>query len=103
MATLQNDMCSAIEVFDEILNCLHTAFKNSPDVPGAGSEVSAGTDSGDCCTNSPCIAHSLFGMDVTRNISCDKGFPEAIYLEYKSYSHLMGAGAFRTNKACLFC
>lgn len=103
MATLQAQRCDAIEAIDEILNCLDIAFKNSPDVPGVGSEISAGTDSGDCCTNSPCTAHSLFGMDITLKISCDKGCPEAIDSEYRSYNHFMRAADFRKDKACLFC
>lgn len=92
-------MNDASEVLGVIFNCLHRSFTPEPHVSDVGPVDSTGTGSWDC-TNTSCIAHSLFGMDIFERMNCYNCGLESRYLKYSSFFHNINASAVRTMKVC---
>ncbi|KAL2465300.1 Ubiquitin carboxyl-terminal hydrolase-related protein [Abeliophyllum distichum] len=84
----EGQMNDASEVLGVILDSLHQSF---PCVP----VIRVGTLD---CKDLSCIAHSLFGMDISERMNCDSCGVESRNLKYKSFYHNINASALRTLK-----
>jgi len=92
-------MNDASEVLEVLFDCLHRSFTS-----GSGGFDSELVDS-NClgaweCSNSSCIAHTLFGMDIFERMNCYNCGLESRHLKYTSFFHNINASALRTMKAC---
>ncbi|KAJ4836507.1 hypothetical protein Tsubulata_036210 [Turnera subulata] len=90
-------MNDASEVLAVIFDCLHQAFTSGSSVSDSESVESNCTGSWDC-TNSACIVHSLFGMDIFERMNCYSCGLESRHLKYTSFFHNINASALRTMK-----
>ncbi|CAH9078774.1 unnamed protein product [Cuscuta europaea] len=92
----EGEMNDASEVLDVILDCLHQSFTSD-----LGSSETKSTsrrlDSWDC-TNSACIVHSIFGMDIFEKMLCPKCKLESRHLKYTAFFHNINANALRMTK-----
>lgn len=93
----EGQMNDASEVLGVIFDCLHRSFILGSGVSDTDSVESNGVGSWDC-TNSACIAHSLFGMDVFEQMYCHNCRLESRHLKYTSFFHNINASALRTMK-----
>ncbi|KAK9272292.1 hypothetical protein L1049_002663 [Liquidambar formosana] len=91
-------MNDASEVLGVIFDCLHRSFTSSLNVFDAESEESSCTGSWDCA-NSPCLVHTLFGMDIFEKMNCYNCCLESRHLKYTSFFHNINASALRTMKS----
>ncbi|KAJ7551918.1 hypothetical protein O6H91_06G034700 [Diphasiastrum complanatum] len=89
-------MNDASEVLAVIYDCLHKAFTNSGS--DEDSEGSTAGGSWDCQDSSPCIVHSLFGLDIAEQMNCKSCGLESRHLKYTSFFHNINASALRTAK-----
>ncbi|KAJ0241687.1 hypothetical protein HA466_0210770 [Hirschfeldia incana] len=93
-------MNDASEVLAVIFDCLHRAFSQSSNVSDTESSGSNCTGSWDCA-NRTCIAHSLFGMNISEQLNCYSCGVESRHMKYTSFFHNINASALRTMKvAC---
>lgn len=83
-------MNDASEVLGVIFNCLHQSFTPASDKESVD---------GNCV--GPCIAHSIFGMDMLERMNCYNCGLESRCLKYTFFFHNINASALRTMKACL--
>ncbi|XP_024013843.1 uncharacterized protein LOC18021056 isoform X2 [Eutrema salsugineum] len=90
-------MNDASEVLAVIFDCLHCSFAQSSSVSDAESLESNFTGSWDCA-NRTCIAHSLFGMDISEQLNCNSCGLESRHMKYTSFFHNINASALRTMK-----
>ncbi|XP_043726329.1 uncharacterized protein LOC122672887 isoform X2 [Telopea speciosissima] len=90
-------MNDASEVLAVIFDCLHQSYTSSSSVSDTYSEESNCMGSWDC-TNSACIAHNLFGMDIFERMNCYRCGVESRHLKYTSFFHNINASALRTMK-----
>lgn len=91
-------MNDASEVLGVIFDCLHRSF---PSALGASDMKSTDKCMGSWdCTNSACIVHSLFGMDIFERMSCSNCKLDSRHLKYTTFFHNINANALRTMKAC---
>ncbi|CAH9078776.1 unnamed protein product [Cuscuta europaea] len=92
----EGEMNDASEVLDVIFDCLHQSFTSD-----LGSSETKSTsrrlDSWDC-TNSACIVHSIFGMDIFEKMLCPKCKLESRHLKYTAFFHNINANALRMTK-----
>ncbi|CAB41871.1 putative protein [Arabidopsis thaliana] len=95
-------MNDASEVLAVIFDCLHRSFAQSSSVSDTESAESNSTGSWDCANRS-CIAHSLFGMDVSEQLNCYSCGLESRHLKYTSFFHNINASALRTMKVSYEC
>ncbi|KAL2482457.1 Ubiquitin carboxyl-terminal hydrolase-related protein [Forsythia ovata] len=84
----EGQMNDASEVLGVILDSLHQSFPCEP-------VIRVGTLD---CKGLSCIAHSLFGMDISERMNCDSCGVESRHLKYKSFYHNINASALRTLK-----
>ncbi|CAN8254919.1 unnamed protein product [Cochlearia groenlandica] len=90
-------MNDASEVLSVIFDCLHRSFSQSSSVSDTESSESSFTGSWDCA-NRTCIAHSLFGMDISEQMSCFSCGLESRHMKYTSFFYNINASALRTMK-----
>lgn len=90
-------MNDASEVLAVIFDCLHRSFTPGSSVSDTESVESSCMGSWDC-TNSACIVHSLFGMDIFEQMNCYSCGLESRHLKYTSFFHNINASALRTTK-----
>ncbi|XP_024045653.1 uncharacterized protein LOC18048599 isoform X2 [Citrus clementina] len=90
-------MNDASEVLAVIFDCLHRSFTPGSNVSDTESVESNCMGSWDC-TNSACIVHSLFGMDIFERMNCYSCGLESRHLKYTSFFHNINASALRTMK-----
>ncbi|CAN8278161.1 unnamed protein product [Cochlearia groenlandica] len=88
-------MNDASEVLAVIFDCLHRSFSQSPS--DSESSESNSTGSWDCA-NRTCIAHSLFGMDISEQLNCYSCGLVSRHLKYTSFFHNINASALRIMK-----
>ncbi|KAK4427233.1 hypothetical protein Salat_1492200 [Sesamum alatum] len=93
----EGQMNDASEVLGVIFDCLHQSFTPATHVSDTESVDSSCTGSWDC-TNSSCIAHSIFGMDIFERMNCYNCGLESRHLKYTSFFHNINASAVRTMK-----
>ncbi|XP_022852661.1 uncharacterized protein LOC111374241 [Olea europaea var. sylvestris] len=84
----EGQMNDASEVLWAIFNCLHQSFPCEPAVRVGDLD----------CNGLPCIAHSLFGMDILEIVKCDNCGLESRHQNYKSFFHYINASALRRMK-----
>lgn len=92
VANLQGQMNDASELLWVIFDCFHQSMPCEP-VVRVGSWD---------CKGFSCIAHSVFGMDITERMKCDSCSLESRHLNYTTYFRHTNASALREMKACLF-
>ncbi|PIA62439.1 hypothetical protein AQUCO_00200449v1 [Aquilegia coerulea] len=92
------EMNDASEVLAVIFDCLHRSCTSSSSISDTESEESNCSGSWDC-SNSACIAHTLFGMDIFERMNCYNCGLESKHLKYTSFFHHINASALRTMKA----
>lgn len=92
-------MNDASEVLAVIFECLHKAFVPNSSSDGDSESSSAG-GSWDCQGPHPCMAHALFGLDVTEQMNCQHCGIESRHLKYTAFFHNVNASALRTAKVC---
>ncbi|XP_047325394.1 uncharacterized protein LOC124929150 isoform X2 [Impatiens glandulifera] len=90
-------MNDASEVLGVIFNCLHQSFTPALSISDADSTDRNGEGSWDC-TNSACIAHSIFGMNIFERMNCYNCGLESRRMKYTSFFHNINASALRTMK-----
>ncbi|KAL1531775.1 hypothetical protein AAHA92_31878 [Salvia divinorum] len=93
----EGQMNDASEVLGVIFNCLHRSFTPGPHASDVEPLDKSGTESWDC-TNTSCIAHSLFGMNISERMDCYNCSLESRCLKYTSFFHNINASAVRTMK-----
>ncbi|XP_047966765.1 uncharacterized protein LOC125211110 isoform X1 [Salvia hispanica] len=93
----EGQMNDASEVLGVIFNCLHRSFTPGPHASDVEPLNRSGTDSWDC-SNASCIAHSLFGMNISERMDCYNCSLESRCLKYTSFFHNINASAVRTMK-----
>lgn len=86
-------MNDASEVLGVIFDCLHKAFTLNA-VPETSSDVGFWK----CHETTPCIAHSLFGLDIAMQMNCQACGKESRHLKYTSFFHNINASSLRTAK-----
>ncbi|VFQ86618.1 unnamed protein product [Cuscuta campestris] len=92
----EGQMNDASEVLGVIFDCLHQSFTS--DLGASDTQSTARRlDSWDC-TNSACIVHSMFGMDIFERMLCPNCNSESRHLKYTSFFHNINANALRTMK-----
>lgn len=92
-------MNDASEVLAVIFDCLHKSYTSSGECDAAAHESNS-MGSWDCANNS-CIAHSLFGMDISERMNCYSCGMVSRHLKYTSFFHNINANSLRMVKACL--
>lgn len=92
----EGQMNDASEVLGVIFECLHKSYTSRTVSRGKSHEKNS-IGSWDC-TNSSCIAHSLFGMDVYERMNCHDCKMESRRLKYTSFFHNINASSLRTAK-----
>lgn len=90
-------MNDASEVLAVIFDCLHKAFVPNSSSDG-DSESSATAGSWDCQGEHPCMAHALFGLDVSEQMNCQGCGLESRHLKYTTFFHNINASALRNAK-----
>ncbi|XP_015579618.1 uncharacterized protein LOC8258164 isoform X1 [Ricinus communis] len=90
-------MNDASEVLAVLFDCLHQAFAPGLGVSDCESVESNSMGSWDC-SNSACLVHSLFGMDIFERMNCYSCSLESRHLKYTSFFHNINASALRTMK-----
>jgi hypothetical protein len=90
-------MNDASEVLAVIFDCLHKAFVPQSSSDG-DSESSATAGSWDCQGEHPCMAHALFGLDVSEQMNCQGCGLESRHLKYTTFFHNINASALRNAK-----
>lgn len=90
-------MNDASEVLAVIFDCLHKAFVPHSSSDG-DSESSATAGSWDCQGEHPCMAHALFGLDVSEQMNCQGCGLESRHLKYTTFFHNINASALRNAK-----
>ncbi|WOL03975.1 hypothetical protein Cni_G12695 [Canna indica] len=90
-------MNDASEVLAVIFDCLHKSFKIHSGDPDSDSNLNNSVGSWDC-TNSSCIAHSLFGMNIDEQMNCYSCHCQTRHLKYTSFFHNINANSLRTAK-----
>eukprot|EP01018_Ginkgo_biloba_P016270 Gb_39086 [translate_table: standard] len=93
----QAQMNDASEVLAVIFDCLHRAFTSNSTVSDTESDGSSCMGSWEC-QNKMCIAHSLFGLDISEQMNCKGCGLESRHLKYTSFFHNINASALRTMK-----
>ncbi|XP_047332933.1 uncharacterized protein LOC124936475 isoform X2 [Impatiens glandulifera] len=92
-------MNDASEVLGVIFNCLHQSFKPANSQGNSNMESMERDCKGSWdCTNSGCMAHSLFGMDIFERMNCYNCGLESRHMKYTSFFHNINASALRTMK-----
>ncbi|KAL8457300.1 hypothetical protein ACS0TY_035232 [Phlomoides rotata] len=86
----EGQMNDASEVLGVIFNCLHQAFTPA--------SVASDKESADGSCTGPCIAHSIFGMDMLERMNCYNCGLESRCLKYTFFFHNINASALRTMK-----
>ncbi|VFR01276.1 unnamed protein product [Cuscuta campestris] len=94
----EGQMNDASEVLGVIFDCLHQSFTSALGACDLESADSSGSLDSRDCTNSACIVHSLFGMDVFERMNCYQCGLESRHLKYTSFFHNVNASALRTTK-----
>lgn len=93
-------MNDASEVLSVIFDCLHKSFKvHSGDSDGGLQKMNS--EGLWDCTNSSCIAHTLFGMNIDEQMNCYNCHSQTRHLKYTSFFHNINANSLRTAKASL--
>lgn len=91
-------MNDASEVLAVVFECLHKSYTSSDcNAESHDSKTSGAWD----CANNTCIAHSLFGMDISEQMSCHSCSLESRQLTYTSFFHNVNAKLLRETKVCL--
>lgn len=95
-------MNDASEVLGVIFDCLHRSFAQSSSVSDTESSESNCNGSWDCA-NTTCIAHSLFGMNISEQLNCFSCGLESMHLKYTSFFHNINASSLRTMNVSYKC
>ncbi|KAK9104857.1 hypothetical protein Scep_021701 [Stephania cephalantha] len=90
-------MNDASEVLAVIFDCLHRSFASISGESDAESEESNSL-ARDCESNA-CIAHTLFGMDISEKMNCFSCGLQSRHLKYTSFFHNTNASVLRDIKA----
>lgn len=90
-------MNDASEVLAVIFECLHRSFTLGSSVSDNESVESNCMGSWDC-TNTACMVHSFFGMNISERMYCYNCGLESRHLKYTSFFHNINASALRTTK-----
>ncbi|KAG6512868.1 hypothetical protein ZIOFF_031002 [Zingiber officinale] len=96
----EGQMNDASEVLSVIFDCLHKSFKVHSGDNDAGLQKNNSEGSWDC-TNSSCIAHTLFGMNIDEQMNCYNCHSQTRHLKYTSFFQNINANSLRTAKASL--
>ncbi|KAL6901790.1 hypothetical protein ACP4OV_004666 [Aristida adscensionis] len=92
----EGQMNDASEVLGVIFECLHKSYTSRVVCHSKSLEKNS-IGSWDC-TNTSCIAHSLFGMDIYERMNCHNCKLESRRLKYTSFFHNINASSLRTAK-----
>ncbi|XP_042468478.1 uncharacterized protein LOC122051406 isoform X1 [Zingiber officinale] len=93
----EGQMNDASEVLSVIFDCLHKSFKvHSGDSDGGLQKINS--EGLWDCTNSSCIAHTLFGMNIDEQMNCYNCHSQTRHLKYTSFFHNINANSLRTAK-----
>uniref|UniRef100_A0A6V7QUF2 USP domain-containing protein n=1 Tax=Ananas comosus var. bracteatus TaxID=296719 RepID=A0A6V7QUF2_ANACO len=91
----EGQMNDASEVLAVVFECLHKSYTSSDcNAESHDSKTSGVWD----CANNTCIAHSLFGMDISEQMSCRSCSLESRQLTYTSFFHNVNAKLLRETK-----
>ncbi|XP_057857330.2 uncharacterized protein LOC131066556 isoform X1 [Cryptomeria japonica] len=93
----QAQMNDASEVLGVIFDCMHRAFTSNGTTSDSESDGSTNIGLWDC-QNQTCIAHRLFGLDISEQMNCKSCGLESRNLKYTSFFHNINASALRTMK-----
>ncbi|MCO5572710.1 hypothetical protein L7F22_026469 [Adiantum nelumboides] len=91
-------MNDASEVLAVIFECLHKAFTVNSVLSDGDSDSSSGIGLWECQDFSPCIAHSLFALDIAVQMNCTRCGLESRHLKYTSFFHNINANSLRTAR-----
>lgn len=89
-------MNDASEVLGVIFDCLHRSFTSGlgmSNIETVGSNLSSWD-----CANNACVAHTLFGMNISERLNCYNCGLESKFMKYTSFFHNINASALRTIK-----
>nr|XP_017228124.1 PREDICTED: inactive ubiquitin carboxyl-terminal hydrolase 53-like [Daucus carota subsp. sativus] len=90
-------MNDASEVLGVIFDCLHRSFTSGLDISNNEIVGSNNLSSWDCA-NDACVAHNLFGMNISERLNCYNCGLESKFMKYTSFFHNINASALRTIK-----
>ncbi|KAL1812484.1 hypothetical protein ACET3Z_022549 [Daucus carota] len=90
-------MNDASEVLGVIFDCLHRSFTSGLDISNNEIVGSNNLSSWDC-SNDACVAHNLFGMNISERLNCYNCGLESKFMKYTSFFHNINASALRTIK-----
>lgn len=93
-------MNDASEVLGVIFDCLHRSFTSGLDISNNEIVGSNNLSSWDCA-NDACVAHNLFGMNISERLNCYNCGLESKFMKYTSFFHNINASALRTIKVCV--
>ncbi|KAI5055394.1 hypothetical protein GOP47_0028915 [Adiantum capillus-veneris] len=91
-------MNDASEVLAVIFDCLHKAFTVNSVLSDGDSDTSSGIGLWECQDCTPCIAHSLFALDIAMQMNCTRCGLESRHLKYTSFFHNINANSLRTAR-----
>lgn len=95
-------MNDASEVLAVMFDCLHKAFTVNSVISDGDSDTSSGVGFWECQDHTPCVAHSLFALDIAMQMNCTRCRLESRHLKYTSFFHNINANSLRTARV-LFC
>lgn len=91
-------MNDASEVLAVMFDCLHKAFTVNSVLSDGDSDTSSGIGYWECQDHTPCIAHSLFALDIAMQMNCTTCGLESRHLKYTSFFHNINANLLRTAR-----
>lgn len=89
-------MNDASEVLGVIFDCLHRSFTSGLGM--ANTETVGSNLSSWDCANTACVAHTLFGINISERLNCYNCGLESKFMKYTSFFHNINASALRTIK-----
>nr|GMC48318.1 uncharacterized protein LOC109149467 isoform X2 [Ipomoea batatas] len=89
----EGQMNDASEVLGVIFDCLHQSFASASDMKSTDRCISSWD-----CTNSACIVHSIFGMNIFERMNCPNCKLDSRHLKYTTFFHNINANALRMTK-----
>jgi hypothetical protein len=95
-------MNDASEVLAVVFDCIHKAFATTSVLSDEESDTGSGVGFWECHDNAPCIAHSLFALDIARQMNCTKCGLESRHLKYTTFFHNINANSLRTAKVAIY-
>lgn len=91
-------MNDASEVLAVMFDCLHKAFTVNSVLSDGDSDTSSGVGFWECQDHTPCVAHSLFALDIAMQMNCTRCGLESRHLKYTSFFHNINANSLRTAR-----